>query len=246
MALGYVPVLLPSRGLLYGDKVPDGRVNIRKLTVGEEIILQSTGGTELVSALIQACVQLPNGFAHGDLLSSDRLALLIALRVHTFGSKYAYSYKCQSCGAANKAECDLSKDISQHTAEDSLAEPIDVRLEDEGKSVSLRFLRGKDEDAVIRMAKRTAMQSNDIGDPSMITRMALQLVKVDGQDAGDLPTRERFVRNLTMVDGADFRAALDDKEPSVDLGLTPECKACGSVNQMSLPFTLEFFRPTRR
>lgn len=246
MALGYAPVVLPSRGLLYGGKMPDGVAEIRKMTVGEEIILQSTvGGVALVSALIQACVKLPNGMAHGDLLIGDRLALLIALRVFTFGPQYAYSYNCQACGALTKAECHLGTDITEAPLTPGLVEPVDVRLEDAGVTASLRFLRGRDEDQVARVAKRTAMASNDVGDTSMITRMALQLVKIDGQDVPDLQARERFVRELTMPDGLAFRSALDDKEPRVNIGLTPECKACGSVNQLSLPFSLDFFRPFR-
>lgn len=245
MALGYAPVILPSRGILYDGKLPDGRAEIRKMTVGEEIILQSTvGGVALVSALIQACVKLPPGLPHGELLIGDRLALLIALRVYTFGPKYGYSYACGACGVANKTECDLGKDLSEIPAQAGLTEPIDVRLVDADTTVSLRFLRGKDEDQVARVAKRTAMASNDLGDPSIITRMALQIVKIDGKEVADLATREKFVRELSMPDGRVFRTALDAKEPNINIGLLPECKTCGSVTQLSLPFSLDFFRPT--
>ena len=245
MALGYVPVILPSLGLLYDGKLPDGRAEIRKMSVGEEIILQSTvGGVALVSALLQACVKLPSGLPHGELLLGDRMALLIALRVHTFGPQYGYSFNCQACGALNKTECNLGADLSQSPASPGLVEPIEVPLKDAGISVSLRFLRGKDEDQVAKVAKRTAMASNDLGDPSLITRMALQIVKIDGKDVPELAAREKFVREMTMTDGIRFRKALDSKEPHVNLGVSPECKTCGSVNELSLPFTLDFFRPS--
>lgn len=246
-AIGHAPLQLPSRGVLYGDKIPDGTVMVRKLTVGDEVLLQSgVGGSDMVSQLIQACVKLPPGITHGELLTADRLSILIGLRVHTFGPKYTFAYRCQACGAPQKADCNLGQEIKEKIADPSLAEPVEVRLQDADCTVGLRFLRGKDEDMVSKITKRTALQSNDVGDPSMITRMAIQLLTIDGKDAGDLPTRERFIKELSMPDGLDFREALDSREPGVDLRVTPECKACGAVNETMLPFGLEFFRPSRR
>jgi hypothetical protein len=245
--IGYAPVVLPSRGLLYNGKLPDGTVQVRKLTVGDEIILQSgAGGVEMISQLINACVKLPQGMTHGELLTADRLAILIGIRVFTHGQKYSYTYRCQHCGAAQKADCNLGSDIKEKPIDPSVTEPVDVHLQDADQTVGLRFLRGKDEDAVSKVAKRQSLQSNDVGDPSIITRMALQLVTIDGKEAGDLTERERFIKNMTLPDGQDMRKALDDKEPGIDLSVFPECKACGGVNEISLPFGLEFFRPARR
>jgi hypothetical protein len=245
-AIGYGTVVLPSRGALNGGKIPDGSVQVRKLTVGDEILLQSgSAGPEMVSKLIQACVKLPQGVQHGELLTADRLAILIGLRVFTFGPKYAYTYGCPSCGAQSKAECDLGADLKEKSADATLVEPLEIRLNDADVTVGLRFLRGKDEDAVAKVSKRGAIQGES-GDQSIITRMALQLVTIDGKDAGDLIEREKFIKGLSMPDGMDFRESLDSKEPGVDLRVYPECKSCGAATEVTLPFGLEFFRPARR
>ena len=243
--IGYAPVPLPSRGLLYGDKLPDGQVWIRKLKVTEEAAIQSsTSGLDLINASVGACVKLPEGMHHLDLLITDRLALLVALRVFTFGRSYQFGYTCAACDAKNRAEADLAT-LNDRKAADGLSEPIEVALPDAGKTVGLRFLRGRDEAQIAKAAKRVALQSNDPTDSSHILRLALQVATIDGE-AVDQPKREFFVRDLTMVDSAIIREAIDEREPGVDLVIHPECKACGTVNDMALPFTADFFRPARR
>lgn len=243
--VGYAPVPLPSRGLLYGDKLPDGKVHIRKLKVTEEAAIQSsTGGLDLVNATVGTCVKLPEGLNHLDLLITDRLALLIALRVFTFGKTYQFGFRCIGCGTQNRSDTDLSS-LADHKAEDGLVEPLTVHLPDANVDVGLRFLRGKDEAQIAKVAKRVALQSNDPTDTSHILRIALQIQTVNGEDL-EPAKREAFVRDLTMVDSAAIREAIDDKEPGVDLTIHPECKACGAVNDMALPFTADFFRPARR
>ena len=37
----------------------------------------------------------------------------------------------------------------------------------------------------------------------------------------------------------------DDIEPGLDTNVFPTCKGCGGDNKLALPFTAEFFRPTR-
>lgn len=254
--IGYMSVTLPSRGYLYGGKIPGGQVEVRKLTVGEELIIHSTaGGTDLIARLVKACVRLPNAFDPLELLATDRLALLIAMRVATFGPKYHYSYRCQSCGANQKAEADLGADLHEKAATSDLREPITVHLADCQTTIGLRLLRGKDEAQVAAVSKRIALQSNDAVDTSSLTRMALQVVAIAEKEVGPDPEtgkerlplseRETFVRNLSIPDAEIMREAVDSVEPGVDLKLNPDCKSCGSQNEIYLPFSADFFRPTR-
>lgn len=245
--LGYVNITLPSKGLLYGGKIPDGIVAIRKPTVQEEVRIQgSANANALLSTLINSCCKLPADFRAADLLTTDRLAILIALRVHTFGSSYGYSYRCHGCGANNKADCDLATDIKPREVSDDLQEPILLQLPDAGNEVGLRFLRGADEDNIAKYAKKLTMASNDAGDPSLIQRMISQCMTLDGEDMSKRRAEvEKFVGRLTMTDSAEWRDALDSREPGIDITVYPECPHCGYQHEMGLPFTGEFFRPTR-
>lgn len=245
--LGYTPVNLPSRGVLYEGQIPDGVVQVRKLKTGEEAILLKQGGSPLdrMNVIIEQCVKLPNGFEHQNLLIVDRMALLLSLRLVTFGARYDVSYKCPSCNNLAKVEMDLMEDLDENAADDSLSEPQHVKLPDSGNMVGLRFLRGVDEDRITKRAKRTMMKSNDPGDPSYQHRLALQIVSIDEKEGMTLPEREAFVRGITAKDALAIRTKIDDSEPGIDLQVVLECNHCGTPTEMTLPFTGEFFRPSR-
>lgn len=242
-----VTVKLPSRGVLYNNLIPDGKVSVRKLLVSEMSVLeaQGSGGVERLDAVIRACCKLPlPGIVHANLLITDRFAIMLALRTFTFGPHYNYQFKCQFCNQVSKATTNIAEDLEEHTAADDLTEPIDCVLTDAGKIVGLRFLRGEDEERVVKYAKRMKMQSNDAGDPSNIYRMAIQIVNIDGEINLELRQRETFVKGLTAADSLRIHTTIDEKEPGLDLTVFPDCRNCGATNEMSLPFTAEFFRPT--
>ena len=238
--VAYNVINLPSRGALYDGKLPGGKVEIRKMTVAEEVILQSTSaGADLVGKLVAACCKLPMGFLPTQLLLSDRIAILIALRAFTFGPRYQIPYSCTSCGAVNKADVNLGEDIKEKVGSDKIVEPIEIPLTDAKKIISMRFLRGSDEAAIVRTRKKDAPQDD------VVVRMALQIVKVDGEELPSLDARIAFVRDLTIPDAMDIREALAKVESGLDTSIAPVCSACGEVNELQMPMTSEFFRPAR-
>jgi len=243
--IGWVSLTLPSKGQLYGDQIPDGKIEIRKITTREEAILLSSGsrGVERIDAIINACSRLPNGFKHEDLLLQDRMAILLGLRTHTFGDGYQVPYQCASCKAHNKESVNITDDLELKEAPDELSEPVMVSLPDNGAMVGLRFLRGVDEERIAKHAKRVMMRSNDIADPSYIYRLALQIVTIDEQEEISIRDREAFVRDLSAADSAAMRNAIDEAEPGIDLRVFAECRSCGYPNEFALPFTADFFRP---
>jgi hypothetical protein len=267
--LGFTTATLPSRGVLYkdgdtgDDLLPGGEIQVRKLTAKEESILMNQGarGVERIAILLKNCTKLPSAkLTHDDLLITDRLAILLAMRTITFGPNYAFTFRCQFCGNTGKANVNIMDDLEERTpekiAEDLLLkgkiesvndfvleEPFDVPLDDCGKVVSLRFLRGTDETRIVKRSKRMAMQSNDPSDPSYLYRIALQIVAIDGESQ-NIATTEAFVRDLTAGDTARIRLAVDDTEPGIDLKVFPTCPSCGGENERMMPFDAEFFRPS--
>lgn len=245
--LGYVPVPLPSRGVFYDGKIPDGTVHIRKATVMEECKIQAASSMHSVlNTLISTCCKLPAGMSSGDLLITDRVAILIALRVYTFGPLYDYVYRCQSCGTSQKNTVDFSQDLTVQGPPDDAVEPLLLRLTDADREIGVRQLRGKDEDIIAKSARKVRMANNDEADTSNLTRMALQVVSIDGEDVSDKrDVKEKFISGLTMADAADLRDAVASLESGVDTTVNPICESCGNVNTLAIPVTLEFFRPSR-
>ncbi len=270
------PMTLPSQGVLYRDLdtgeelLPGGKIEIRKTRGQEDAVLLSQGldGLDRIAKIINACSRLPKlaldapeKMTRQDLLLTDRMAILLALRTLAFRTPwYNYIYKCQFCNKTTKAWINLVEELPERSPEAladakfaageierpedfELKEPIILDLVDEGVQIAVRFLRGTDEVKIARRAKRLTMTSNDLGDQSAILRQALQIVTVDGEDMKDAH-KEAFVRQLSSGDLAQLRIAVDDLEPGLDLRIFPTCDKCGADNELSLPFTAEFFRPT--
>jgi hypothetical protein len=262
--LGYTTANLPSRGVLYGDSIPDGVIGIRKLKATEEALLLGQGaqGLDRMNLTLKSCVQLPGGFKHEDLLLTDRMATMLALRTITFGPNYNFDYKCAYCGQMQRTPVNILEDLEENTpdtiadaraekadkagedVEDwTLEEPIAITLPDSGSELKLRFLRGSDEERIVKRTKRLLLQSVDAADPSYLLRIALQIVSIDEEEV-KLNKREQFVRKLSATDTAKIRIEVEGVEPGIDLTVYPECRGCGAVNKMAMPFTAEFFRPS--
>ncbi len=245
--LGETQVVLPSQGRLYAGRIPDGRVYLRRMTAEQAARLLTSGTPDdRVSHILKATCRLPGGFDHKDLLVGDRMYLLIAERCLTYGSAYKITFKCPYCGNLNKDHVvDLAKDLTERPAGADLSEPVQIALPDSGKSVSMRFLRGTDEEAIKRHAKRSAATGGGEGDDAAyLHRLARLLVLVEGEDPGDIVVRERFIGGLPAGDVVHIDNTMEGLEPGVDISIAPECHKCGTPNDMVLPMTAEFFRPT--
>jgi len=247
MQHAYQTITLPSQGLLYDDQVPEGQVEIRKMTTSELTRLEGGSGNvgDRLNLIIDACLKLPNAYDPTKLLIVDRMAALLSLRAISFSPSYDYQYRCSQCGASCKATCDILEDLELKEPVGGVIEPVSITLPDEEKTVELRFLRGEDEKRILKVAKRLKMQSNDASDESGIYRIALQIVSVDGQTDMPISARELFVKHLSAADNIRIRNAIDDAEPGIDTRLYPTCRSCGADNEVELPFTGEFFRPSR-
>lgn len=248
-AIGSADFFLPSRGVLYGGKVPEGKVVIRDMTAKEHLLLAEAGGGILgkLSAVLNACVQLPEGSVKlSNLLVPDRMALLLALRTRTFGPKYTMSWKCPECEARNKSEIDIARDLNERTPKEGLVEPFEVTLPHGKNVVSLRFLRGDDEETVMRSAKSMQAQSTDGLDKSMLIRVALQIVAIDGAEQANTLVKLSFVERLHSADLFAIQDAIEAVEPGIDTSVHLTCPKCEADSKLQMSFTPEFFRPRVR
>lgn len=249
--LGWNSYTLPSRGQLYGDRLPGGEVQIRPLKAREQAKLMQQGGGIIgkVDAIITTCLRLPDGIRHKELLLTDRFAVLLALRTKTFGPEYTFDYRCQGCAEQQKGHINIIEDFDEVVPDVDLTEPVEVELPDLGKKVKLRFLRGEDEEQATKNARRVKMQSNDSDDPSYLIRLAMQVVEIEDEDSDKmkpLPFRQRWVENLSASDLCVLEDEMNELEPGIDTRIYPECGKCAYVNEMAMPFSAEFFRPRRR
>lgn len=244
--IDYQPIHLPSRGAFYGGAIPDGAVSIRKMTTREEAVLDGANlaPAAKLAAIVENCTKFPEAFTNkGELLLTDMMAILYALRTLTFGSALSFEYRCEACGAKNKATIDTMADFTETLPKEGAAEPFEVMLKDAGVVAGVRLLRVKDNAELAKRAKRVALQSADANDVSNLFRLAVCIVNLDGRTV-TLREAEDFVKTLTLADSARIRNTLDRNDTGITTDTIQTCRACRREQEVAVILDAEFFRPT--
>lgn len=205
---------LPSQGSLYDGKLPTGEVVVSPMTTREEKMLSSAGsasGQGVVDMLISRCVHSTNGtpleLQADDYLVGDRLYLMMAIRAVTFGQKYEFEMRCE-CGQNFKHAVNVPDDLETIFLDDSMSEPIEVKLPRSGIKMGLRLLRGGDEKAIAKWADRQYQRTNVAaeGDPAYTYRMLRHIVWLEMPPGDQYPEGQR-------IDNPDFHVVPEGEEP---------------------------------
>jgi hypothetical protein len=239
-------VELPSRASIYSNGNVPSVVKIRPITTKEEKILYASNSAKALDDVIKACIVEPASLSLGNLIVPDKYAILLNLRIISIGDVYKVRYKCPSCGEVNEYEINLSE-LPINYLEESFEEPYTLALETLDKTVGIRLLRGKDLDEVDDMVKRIRRKANGPikGDPGYIFRLAKYIQEIDGiQVSFDIATK--FVESWSSKTSIEFRDLLEDIKVGHDIELFKDCDFCGEELDFDLPFTGEFFRPSRK
>ena len=100
---------LPSRGKFYPGFQG---VEIKPLTFLDEqkILNAKDGKTDIVSKLLEKCV---DGVDIDDLLSMDKMYLLMKVREASYGSNYEFNITCPNCSSDIKTSLKLSEHLNK-------------------------------------------------------------------------------------------------------------------------------------
>ena len=239
-------VELPSRGIIYDSDLVPSIIQLRPTTTKEEKILYGSSASNVLDLVIKNCIVEPKDLNLSSLIVPDKYALLMNLRIISFGSLYRVNHRCEECKETNSFDIDLSE-LPINYLDNDFSEPFLVNLKTIDKKVEVRFLRGKDLDDVDNLVKRLKKNSNVIvpGDPGYTMRLAKYIRSIDGEDV-TFDKALRFVESWTSRTSVEFRNAIDDIKVGYDLELIKPCPSCGEDMEFNLPFTGEFFRPTGR
>jgi len=238
-------VPLPSKGLLYGGAYAKGYIEVRPMTTKEESILYTPGEwLGHINKVLNSCV-VNHEIDPMELTLGDRFALLLYIRTFSYGSKYEVPFRCSACGKQYKLDVDLATDLSIEHMPDDLVEPIEYDFPMSDNYIHFRLLRGKDEVEIAKRTKKMILKTVDEGDPSSNYRLAASIVGINGVEV-DINEAMSFVENLLPGDAHDFRQYQEEIEGKIDTTIYHECQYCGVTNDFEMPFTTEFFRPTRK
>lgn len=241
-------VPLPSLGVIYNQDGPlfgQETLDIKPMTAKEEDILTSRAlikkGTVLTK-LIHSCL-IDKSINPDDLISGDRNALLVSLRITGYGADYDVEVDCPECSTRSKQSFDLSSlPIKRLTIDPvTIGENVfEVQLPVTKKVVKVKFLTGHDEREMMITAERKK-KSGIKSDSSVTDRLMQSIISVDG--ITDKNKLSFFVKNIPARDSLVLRKFLDNYEPGVEMKSWMTCPSCHEQSEVGLPMGASFFWP---
>lgn len=244
-------VPLPSAGLIY----PEGhalhrkdRVEFRAMTAREEDILMSRAyikkGT-VITELIKSCL-LDKSVNVNNMISGDRNALMVAIRISGYGREYQPVFNCPSCGVQNELQIDLAglgiKPLNLKPSSE-FENLFYFKLPVCKKTVGFRFLTGEEEEKILQaleVKKKKGIQNENL----ITTRLLSSIVEIDGiSDRGKIA---KFVQFMPARDSLALRKYIDENEPGVDMTVEFMCQNCDHAADIALPMGPTFFWPNAR
>lgn len=244
MASEVAEVVLPSKGVLYGGKIPDGVLHVRPLTTREEKILLSLKAESrqrTMYKIVQDCIieEDRKKMPFSDYLVGDVIYLFIFIRALTYDPEYMFFPACRYCGKPFKVELRIPHDLGIYKLTEDTVEPFKAVLPKSGKEVGLRLLRMSDEREIEAYVKRHRRED----DPEFAYRIARHLVSFDGADVDpEDPETIARVNALHAKDTEHIRETVVDNDCGVDLLLDRDCTECGRENELWFEMTADFFR----
>jgi hypothetical protein len=244
-------VPLPSSGKVYPEGHPlhgAAQVEYRAMTAREEDILMSQGlikkGT-VITELIKSSL-IDKSINVSSLLSGDRNALMVGIRISGYGREYQPTFDCPQCEHKNEMNIDLAN---------LAVKPLELEPSVPGQNVfgfdlpvsklrvEFKFLTGEEEEKIIKEleTKRKRGQANT---NIVTTRLSSQILSVNGNSSPGHVAK--FVNYLRAQDSRALREYIDANEPGVDMEVEFICASCDHSEKIQLPMSSDFFWPKKR
>lgn len=244
-------VPLPSAGKVYPVDHPlhgATQVEYRAMTAKDEDILMSRAlikkGT-VITELLKNCLIDPN-IDISSMLSGDRNALMIAVRISGYGREYSPSYTCPSCEFKNEMQVDLTQlAIKPLNLEPEIPGQnlFKFKLPVSGKTVGFKFLTGKDEEEILQQAEMRKKRGL-INDNAVTTRLLWSILEIDGNR--DRSYISKLVQYMPAKDSLVLRKYMEEAEPGVNMNVNFTCSSCEYSEEVSLPMGPTFLWPNAR
>jgi rubredoxin len=237
-------VQLPSGGMFYPNR--KSSVQIKYLTAEEENILTSADlikSGKVLDVLLKKAI-IDKDIDPEELLSSDRNAVLIALRITGYGDEYEAKTTCPMCSHVNKNTVLLSSLQNRDVADTPDSEGLfSVQLPKCKANIKFRLLKGSDETRLQKVAELNKKSvGNNMKYQTVLTeRYLLQIMEVQGNR--DKTFIKKFISAMPIADSLFFREYLKEVEPGLDMNHDFDCESCGHSYQQEIPMTAKLFWP---
>ena len=243
-------VPLPSQGRVYPVESPlRGReiVEIKAMTANEEDILMSPAlikQGKVLDTLMSSCL-VDKNIDPQDLLSGDRNALMVAIRITGYGSDYTVKTTCNNCSARRPQTYDLAELAIKRL----VLQPVDpegsvfeFELPITKKIVNFKFLNGREEAERVLIAERMRKVTGGSNiNRDVTSKLEHQIVSIDGITDGN--AIRQFISKMPARDSRSLRKFITEHEPGIDMTVSMKCPECNHQGDVSLPIGANFFWP---
>lgn len=244
-------VEIPSHGYLYKDITSDpdvierGSLRIRPMTVHEEKILTTSRlvrSGQALDLIFRNCIK--SDIDPGELLSSDRVYIMLWLRSISYGN--IYKFWIQSQDPANPGRFQWEVNLNNHPVKEftdpDISEPFEVTLPS-GYKIWFRLPRGKDELEIIKMQNQP--KGVDDTDDTIVRRLSSIIEKAQRSTGEEIPPKQydAFINSLVARDASAFRNKIDEIDCGVE-DIVVNDPRTGYEFTTSIPITEDFFRVT--
>jgi hypothetical protein len=220
-----IKVNLPSKGKFYNNFQ---EVSIKPLTYEEEDHILRSGGKGLgvINMLIEKCVA---GIDHSDLLSMDKMYLLLKVREASYGEDYEFSIGCPDCHTEVKTSIKLTEDLRTNEVPDDLEDPRTFTLPRLGVEATVRFPRSREDGFLIDT-------------PTTIKNLYRFVITLNGNS--DPVFISKAIKRMHVIDVKKLLKEIHKGEFGLDSRFMFECPSCKSTTLMEMPLDAGFFSVT--
>lgn len=244
-------VPLPSAGKVYpSNSSLHGRetVDIKAMTTKEEDILTNKAylkkGT-VITELIRSCL-VDKSINPMDLLTGDRNALMVAIRITGYTHEYDAEIECPECSTKSPQQFNLAELPIQRLEIEPVSPGMNLfefKLPYCQKTVRFKFLTGRDEEEIVATAekqKKLGLQSES----TITTNLLYSIVSIEGVE--DRAKIAGFVRMMPARDSLALRNYIRDNEPGIRMRQEVVCPSCGHAEEVSMPIGVTFLWPSAK
>lgn len=235
---------LPSKGAFYPNR--KSSVEVKYLTAEDENILTSGDlikSGKVLDVLLQNAI-IDKDISPEEMLTGDRNAVLIALRITGYGDEYETKTTCPSCQTVNETEILLSTLKTKKIPFEPDSEGLfSIQLPKCKANIKFRLLKGSDENRLQKIGEsgKKTIGKNIKVQTVLTERYLLQIMDVNGN--GDKTYIKKFISVMPIADSFFFREYLGEVEPGVDLNHDFQCPECGKEYEQEVAITAKLFWP---
>jgi len=218
-------VELPSRGKLYkGYK----GVKLIPLTFEDEqkILLARDTGYDPINEILEKCVK---GVEVPELVSMDKMYLLMKVRELSYGPIYKFDYNCPKCSESSKVHLDLASELPVEYVPDDFADPQELELP---------VLRVK---AKVRMPRNYELHYLE-GIEESISNTFRFVKEIDGNS--NPMFIQKVLKKMHIRDRKLISECISTSKYGIQSQFKFVCGHCNASQVVGVPFTASFFSVT--